>query len=275
MHSRSLPSAAPRADRISERLDDGSAEARRSASPCSRLSWRRADESTCWPATSAATSSGCTWSGSTSATIRPCRSTAIRSASRNIWSMSWQASRIVVPRSRNRAIRSSTWAASLTPSAAVGSSSSSSRGMRAIALATATSWRWPPDSVPTLRVVSRSGISRFRSTEAAAAWKRTSDSSCQRRSRPSSRFEATSRLSQSARSCQTTATPWRAAASRSRDTGLPSKWTSPLVGRMSAAMQRTRVVLPAPFSPARATSSPGRTARSTPSRARSPQQRVR
>ena len=53
MHSRSLPSAAPSADRISDRLDDGSADTRRSASPCSRVSWRRAEESTCWPDSSA------------------------------------------------------------------------------------------------------------------------------------------------------------------------------------------------------------------------------
>jgi hypothetical protein len=94
MHSRSLLSAAPSADRISDRLDDGSAETRRSTRPCSRLSWRRADESTCWPDTSATTSSGCTRSGS----------------------VSWQASTIVVPRCRSPAISSSTWADSVAPS---------------------------------------------------------------------------------------------------------------------------------------------------------------
>ncbi len=269
MHSRSLPSAAPSADRISDRLDEGSAETSRSARPCRRVSWRRADESTCWPATSVTTSSGWTWSGTTSPTTRPCRSTTIRSASRNIWSMSWQASTIVVPRSRSRAISPSTWADSATPSAAVGSSSNSSRGLRDIALATATSWRWPPDSELTARVVSVSGIWCSASIEAAAAWKRVSDSRWARRSWPSSRLEATSRLSHSARSCQTTATPWRDTASGSWLTGLPSSAISPLVGLMSPAMQRTSVVLPAPFSPARATSSPGRTARSTPSSARS------
>ena len=39
MHSRSLLSAAPSADRISVRLDDGFAETSRSVSPCSRVSW--------------------------------------------------------------------------------------------------------------------------------------------------------------------------------------------------------------------------------------------
>ena len=58
MHAARTPSAEPSADRISDRLDDGSAEISRSASPCSRVSWRRAEESTCWPDCSAARSSG-------------------------------------------------------------------------------------------------------------------------------------------------------------------------------------------------------------------------
>ena len=163
--------------------------------------------------------------------------------------MSWQASRIVVPCPRRPRISSSTCAASCTPSEAVGSSSSSSRGLRAIARATATSWRWPPDSERTLRVVSRIGIRRLPSSAAAASWDRTSDSRCRRRSRPSSRFDATSRLSQSARSCQTTDTPCRAAAAGLALTGRPPSEICPAVGAMSPAMQRTSVVLPAPFSP--------------------------
>src|ERR1700749_4875718 len=39
MHKRSLPSAAPSADRISDRLDDGSEEPSRPVSLCSRVSW--------------------------------------------------------------------------------------------------------------------------------------------------------------------------------------------------------------------------------------------
>ena len=116
MPSRSLPSAAPSADKISERLEDGSEETSRPVSPCSRVSWRRAEESTAWPATSAITSSGCTSLGATSVTTRPCRSTTIRSASRNISSVSWQDSRIVVPCARSRVISRSTSAASCTPS---------------------------------------------------------------------------------------------------------------------------------------------------------------
>ena len=169
MHSRSLLSAAPSADKISDRLDDGSAETSRSVSPCSLVSWRRAEESTCWPESSATTSSGCVSPGRRSATMRPWRSTTMRSASRNIWSMSWQASKIVVLCSRRLMISSSTWADSLTPSEAVGSSRASSRGLLPIARATATSCRCPPDSERTLRVVSFSGIRSSAISDAAAA----------------------------------------------------------------------------------------------------------
>src|SRR5690348_2436427 len=82
-------------------------------------------------------------------------------------------------------------------------------------------------------------------------------------------FAAMSRLSQSARSCQTTATPRRSTAAGSAGTGRPAKSISPPAGAMSPEMQRTSVVLPAPFSPASATSSPGRRHRSTWSSARS------
>ncbi len=88
MHSFSVPSAAPSADRISSMLEEGSAETSRSASRCSRLSWRRAEESTCWPDSSATTSSGWVLRGSRLPTIRPWRITTMRSASRNICSMS-------------------------------------------------------------------------------------------------------------------------------------------------------------------------------------------
>ena len=100
-------------------------------SPCSRVSWRRAEVSICWPDSSATTSSGCVSVGRRSATIRPWRSTTMRSASRNIWSMSWQASMIVVPCSLRFMISASTCADSLTPSEAVGSSRASSRGLLA------------------------------------------------------------------------------------------------------------------------------------------------
>ncbi len=56
-------------------------------------------------------------------------------------SMSWHAITMVVALSRSAAMSSSTWAAYLMLSEAVGSSSSSSAGRPAIALAMAMSWR--------------------------------------------------------------------------------------------------------------------------------------
>ena len=275
MHSRSLPSAAPSADRMRVRLDDGSADTSRSVRPCSRVSCRRAEASTSWPDSRATTSPGCTSLGATSAISRPCRRTPIRSASRNIWLMSWHASRTVVPCAWTRAISSSTSADSCTPSEAVGSSRSSSRGWCTMARATATSWRWPPDRDRTERSGSCSGTPSCPRMAAASLRIWMSDSSWRRRSRPSITLEAISRLSHSARSCQTTETPWRLAPCGSAGTGRPSSAITPEVGAMSPAMQRIRVLLPAPFSPASATSSPARTVRSTPSRAVSGPNRTR
>ena len=92
-----------------------------------------------------------------------------------------------------------------------------------MARATATSWRWPPDSQRTLRVVSFSGMRSSASSDAAAAWKRVSDSISRGDSWPSMMFAAMSRLSHSARSCQTTASPCRAAPPGSGGTRLPPR----------------------------------------------------
>ena len=46
-------------------------------------------------------------------------------------------------------MRSSTWAVWETPRAAVGSSMMTSLASRITARATATDWRWPPESEPT------------------------------------------------------------------------------------------------------------------------------
>ncbi len=151
---------------------------------------------------------------------------------------------------------------------AVGSSSSSNSGWPAIARAMAISCRWPPDSERMLLVVSVSGMPSRLSTAEASECILTSDSMCLRRSLPSSRFEAISRLSHRDRSCQTTPTPCRAAETGSAGSGLPPSRISPLLGAMSPARQRTSVVLPAPFSPASATTSPALISRSIPSSAR-------
>ncbi len=201
----------------------------------------------------------------------------MRSASRNICSTSWETSKMVVPCRRRLVMSPSTWAVSVTPRDAVGSSRTSSCGCQLIARATASSWRCPRERVRTPREGSSSGIPRVRRMPVAVARCRVSESRNQRRSRPSRMFAAMSRLSQSARSCQTTATPRRSTAAGSAGTGRPARSISPAAGAMSPEMQRTSVVLPAPFSPASPTSSPGRrhrltwsSARSGPNRAASP-----
>ncbi len=83
---------------------------------------------------------------------------------------------------------------------------------------------------------------------------------------PRNRLAATSRLSQNAPSCQTTARPRLTPPALDR-TFAPPMFTSPNRGVMSPAMQRTRVDLPAPFSPMRATSCPGHTSKFTSSSA--------
>ena len=173
----------------------------------------------------------------------------------------------MVPRARSRVISRSTSAASRTPSEAVGSSSSRIRGLCAIARATATICRCPPDSILTGRVVSRSGMPSRSSSLAASLCSATSENRCLRRSLPSITFAATSRFSASARSCQTTRTPSFAAADGDGGTAWPPTRIDPATGVTSPAMALISVVLPAPFSPASATISPARSARCTPSSA--------
>ena len=79
-------------------------------------------------------------------TCLPRRRTQIRSASRNTWSSEWLTMRIARPRSRIRRIRSSTRRVSATPSAAVGSSISTSRCAQCTPRAIATPCR-PPREV--------------------------------------------------------------------------------------------------------------------------------
>jgi hypothetical protein len=86
----------------------------------------------------------------------------------------------------------------------------------------------------------------------------------ERSSRPRNRLPTTSRLSQSARSWYTVAIPSDdEACGPFRDTGRPSKSTWPSSMGMMPEMILMRVDFPAPLSPTRATTSPGRTSKST------------
>ena len=80
---------------------------------------------------------------------RPRRSTTMRSATSKTSTRLWLITTTPSPRSRSRRIRSSTCAVCATPSAAVGSSRITTFGSPSSERATATYWRWPPESVPT------------------------------------------------------------------------------------------------------------------------------
>ena len=82
----------------------------------------------------------------------------MRSAISNTCGMLWLIRITGSPLSRTRLISSSTWPDSLTPSAAVGSSMITSLRAHAAARATATPWRWPPDSVSTAWLIERMPI---------------------------------------------------------------------------------------------------------------------
>ena len=159
----------------------------------------------------------------------------------------------------------STCADSLTPSDAVGSSRISSRGWSHIARATASSWRWPPESVLTARVVSWQ-----RDAEAPRAAPRPRrGSAVSERSRP----RALVAEQQVRRDVEVVAQrevlpdDRDAAAGHGRRVGRRAarrrSGCGRSVGAMSPAMQRTSVDLPAPFSPASATVSPARISRSS------------
>ena len=251
---------------MSDRLEDGSAEARWSARLCRRFSWRRAETFTGWPERSAVTWSGWDRSGSTSATTRPRLRTTMRSRAGTsgrrrgrrtaLSSLLGEAGRQVLDlrrlgdaeRGGGLVQDEQFWAVRAwlgpPPPVASGRATGCRRGRRCLAVGYSVGRGW-------------------RRRRYATGWPRTSSGA----TRPRSRLAATSRLSQRARSCQTTATPLRLAATGQvgRD-GLAREVISPVAGAMAPdAADQGR--LPAPFSPASATTSPRRTLRLIPSRA--------
>ena len=137
-----------------------------------------------------------------SATIRPRWSTAIRSATSKTSLRLWEITITARPRSRSRRTRSSTIRVWTTPSAAVGSSRSTTLEFHITALATATDWRCPPESDATGWRIERTVVTRRLLSVSPAARSIESSSSSPRRnrSRPRNMFWTMSRLSARARS---------------------------------------------------------------------------
>src|SRR5450756_1432820 len=84
-------------------------------------------------------------------------------------------------------------------------------------------------------------------------------------------FSATERLPIRESSWKTVLTPARiASAGDAKLTGLPSRWSVPESGLTTPLITCVRVLLPAPFSPSSARTSPLRKEKLTPSTARTP-----
>ena len=93
-------------------------------------------------------------------TNRPRYRTAIRSATSKTSVRLCEMTITARPRSRRRLMRSSTCLVCTTPRAAVGSSMITSFEFHITALATATDWRWPPDSEATGWRIDRTVVTR-------------------------------------------------------------------------------------------------------------------
>src|SRR6266542_1820975 len=188
---------------------------RRSAPSChdnvvkrGQASLRRGHAATCSaPVIIPTTASRLVWLVSSVVMVRPSRSTVMRSATANTSGRLWLIMITVRPWLRTSLINSSTMLDSRTPSAAVGSSMITMRCPHAIARATATACRWPPERLRTgsstdwIPILRRRSSSSARRRMAFLSRKPNQDSGGRSSSsRPRKRFPAASRWSARARS---------------------------------------------------------------------------
>ena len=153
----------------------------------------------------------------------------------------------------------------------VGSSMMSTRAFTDSALAISTSCWCPMVSVPTSAAGSTSSPTAWRNSRALRCCRALSISPKRRCSRPRKMFAATSRLSARFSSWWMSAMPCASASWTVRiSTARPSIRTSPESGRCTPARIFISVLLPAPFSPITASTSPRATVRLTPFNARTP-----
>ena len=216
--------------------------------------------------TTAPPSSGCS-SGSDS-TIRPSRIRTTRPAAAATLA-SWVTRTIVWPPPCSRRSSSMTSSPPSESSAPVGSSASSRVGSLARARAIASRWRCPPDSTPgTARALSAMPSRSSRSAARVSAILRLRPAMTAGSATFSSTVMPSSRLKN-----WKTSPMWRRR-SRARSSSLrpvtcsPATLISPSSAVSSPATRFSRVDLPHPDGPIRATNSPSLTVRSTPRRAR-------
>src|ERR1700730_11451461 len=205
----------------------------------------------------------CPW-----ATIRPRYRTARRSATSKTSTRLWEITSTARPLSASRRMRSSTILVWATPRAAVGSSMITSLEFHITARATATDWRWPPDSDATGWRIDRTVVTERPASVAAAAFSISSSARNRpswRRSLPRNMFWTMSRLSQRARSWNTVLMPSAVASFGVRKwTGRPSHRIWPPSAAWMPEIVLTKTDLPAPLSPRRAVTWAAGTSRFTP-----------
>ena len=205
-----------------------------------------------------------TSSGGPSAAARPASSSRTRSAKRAAKLSSCVTSSAASPVSASSAMSSKSSMACRTSSDAVGSSRTSARGSCARARATRTRCHSPPDSSST-RLPARCAASH-RSSAAATACRSSSptgDSGPSRAYRPS-RTVSSTRRGKTVSSRWVTTPTTRASSDRVHAaTARPSTEADPAASGTSPRSPRSNVVLPLPFGPVTATSSPGATSTDT------------
>src|SRR5919106_4894074 len=200
---------------------------------------------------------------STVPTCVPCRRTLIRSliarTSASLWLMNTTASPSAT-RDRRVANSASTWCGTST---AVGSSRIRTRHSRSSALRISTRCCSPTERSAT-RAEGSTATPNRAEARAVPRWA-SARSSRRPRDRPRRMFSATV-IGPTSEKCWVTM-PMRASIASCGDrmaSGTPSASTSPASARVSPYAIRMRVVLPAPFSPRRAWTSPPRTSKSIP-----------
>ena len=174
------------------------------------------------------------------------------------------------PCSRRRWISSSTCAVCTTPSAAVGSSRITRRGLPRRERAIATDWRWPPESDPTARADARQRGHRERVEELAVLCSIACSSSEPAR-QPGSAARRRGTGWRRRRGCRRARGPGRRSRSRACGVGgaadadalAVDRDTSPESAGWTPAIALISVDLPAPLSPTNATTSPASTSKST------------
>src|SRR5262249_43012953 len=185
------------------------------------------------------------------------------SAMRMVESMSWDTTRVVMPRVRLIWVRSTSMRLTdMGSSPENGSSQSRTAGLRMMARANATRFTMPPESSPGSRPWTSCRPTASSRSWTSSAMARSSRSVCSRSGKAT--FSKTVMESRSAppwNIMPSLRRTWKSARSESWVTSSSSTKTRPRCGRMSPAINRSRVLLPHPLPPRTTDTAPAGEAR--------------